>query len=108
MTAPRAQIEASLAARGQKVLWANEQESAVLAGYGADGVDFRAALPKLETRGFPPINPSNNKRFIPAIEAFYWAELDSTREERAELLPSNIRSFEEIQNDSRKGKRRAS
>lgn len=88
--------------------WANEQESAVLAGYPADGTAFRVALKDLEAKGFPPINPSNNKRFIPAIEAFYWAELDSVRQEKAELLPSNIRSFEEIQNDSRKGKRRVS
>lgn len=108
MTAPRAKIEASLAERGRPAMWANEQEAAVLAGYGADGVDFRAAVKDLEARGFPPINPSNNKRFIPAIEAFYWAELDRLRQGRAESLPANIRPFEEIQNDSRKGKRRAS
>lgn len=108
MTAPRGKIEASLAAKGWKNPWANEQESAVLAGFGADGIAFRGALPDLEARGFPPINPSNNKRFIPAIEAFYWAELDSLRQARAELPPSNVRTFEEIQNDSRKGQRRAS
>lgn len=80
----------------------------MLAGFGADGIAFRAALPDLEARGFPTINPSNNKRFIPAIQAFYWAELDSMREAKAESLPDNIRSFEEIQNDSRQGKRRVS
>lgn len=108
MTAPRGKIEASLAERGRPVNWANEQESAVLAGFPADGMAFRAALKDLEAKGFPPINHSNNKRFIPAIQAFYWAELDSMRQGKAESLPSNVRSFEEIQNDSRKGKRRAS
>lgn len=108
MTAPRAKIEAGLIAKGWQNPWANEQESAVFAGFPADGIAFRAALPDLEARGFPPLNPSNNKRFIPAIMEFYWAELDSLRQPKAELRPANVRSFEEIVHDSRKSQRRAS
>jgi len=95
MTKKRSEIEASLAKRGRPAMWANEQEAAVLSGYGADGVDFRAALPDLEKRGFPPVNSDNRKRFIPAMERFFWNQLDGVRQE-AEKLPPGIRSMEEI------------
>lgn len=50
-------------------MWANEQEAAVLSGFSP--VRYRQMLPALESRGFPPVNPLNGLRPIPAILAFW-------------------------------------
>jgi hypothetical protein len=107
VTAKRAAIEISLAARGRPANWANEQEAAILVGFPADGQKFRETLPALEEAGFPPVMPFNGKRFIPAIERFVWQQLDSLQPS-PEFLPQDIRPFEEILNDKRSSKRRAS
>jgi hypothetical protein len=104
MTVSRAKIEASLAERGRPANWANEQESAVLAGFSADGQKFRESLPALESTGFPPIMPFNGKRFIPAIERWAWEQLDSVKT-GPESLPSGIRPFGEILNANKKSQR---
>ena len=65
----RKEIEASLAERGRPVLWANEQETAVLSGFSVEA--FRQQLPALEKLGFPRANPLNGKRPIPAILQFW-------------------------------------
>lgn len=75
MTRRRADISASLAARGRPECWANEQESAVLSGMDFD--KFKQKLPKLEAGGFPKISPWNGKRFIPMIDAFWNREAQS-------------------------------
>jgi hypothetical protein len=68
MTAPKAKVSASLAARGRPEDWANEQESACLLGLESD--KYYDLLSKLEASGFPKKTPWNNKRFIPAIDEF--------------------------------------
>lgn len=69
MTAPRRKIEASLAERGRPAMWANEQEAAALSGVGVQ--TFRQKVSAWERRGFPPINPENGRRSIPAVLAFW-------------------------------------
>ena len=69
MTAARAKVSSSLADRGRPEMWANEQESAELSGMSPNR--FKTVLPALTKRGFPPINPINGKRPIPAILAFW-------------------------------------
>lgn len=69
MTARRANIAASLAARGRPELWANEQESAVLSGMSPE--QFAKKVEALEVAGFPKPNSWNDKRFIPHIVGFW-------------------------------------
>jgi len=95
VTAPRGKIEASLAGRGRPAMWANEQEAAVLSGYPADGVNFRAALPELESQGFPKISSWNNRRFIPGIEDFWRRQLDAIAAPMTELQSTNARDYED-------------
>lgn len=72
MTAPRGKISASLASRGRPEDWATESEAAALSGMSPE--DFAWKLPYLEEVGFPKKSPWNNKRFIPAIEKFWWRD----------------------------------
>lgn len=96
MTAPRARIEASLAERGRPAMWANEQESAVLSGYPADGEKYRAALADLETAGFPRKAPFNGLRFIPAIVEFWRRQVDSIPPADAESPPEQQGKFTHV------------
>lgn len=103
-TASRAKIEASLAERGRPLVWANEQESAVMSGFPADGAKFREALPEMEKEGFPRIDPRNNKRFVPAILNYWAKRVDVLAAAVPESAPKDIRSYE----DSHEGQRKAS
>lgn len=76
-------------------MWANEAESAVLSGYPADGVRFRQDLPNLEGEGFPRTNPRNGKRFIPAIERFFWGQLDGQFPTMPQSGLGNARDYED-------------
>jgi hypothetical protein len=70
MTVPsRAKIIASLAEAGRPLMWADENQAAVLSGFSPER--FRREVRGLELRGFPPINSLNGKRSIPAILAFW-------------------------------------
>jgi len=96
VTAPRKEIEASLAERGRPVNWATEQEAAVLSGYPADGDRFRKDLPDLEKAGFPKIDPLPGKRFIPAIVDFWARRVDALAQEAAKSTPpKTIHDFED-------------
>jgi hypothetical protein len=72
MTAARGKVSASLASRGRPEDWATESEAAALSGMSPQ--DFSWKLPYLESVGFPKKSPWNDKRFIPAIEKFWWNE----------------------------------
>jgi hypothetical protein len=69
MSARWGKIAQSLAERGRPLMWANEQEAAVLSGVGFDS--FRRKVGTWERRGFPKANLENGKRSIPAILAFW-------------------------------------
>ena len=82
MTASKAKIERSLAARGRPANWANEQEAAVLSGFSP--MVFRQNVRDLESQGFPRVNPINGMRFIPAINDFWSSQIDSSPDFAAE------------------------
>jgi hypothetical protein len=93
MTNPRSKIESSLAARGRPALWANEQEAAALSGYSPEA--FRQDLASLEKAGFPPKNPWNGLRFIPAILHFWNRQVDSAVPPVPKSPTLNIRDYED-------------
>ena len=66
---PRLEIESALALCGRPLMWANEQQAAVLSGVGMDA--FRRKVKGWEKRGFPAINPENDRRPVPHILAFW-------------------------------------
>ena len=72
MTKARGAIAVSLAERGWREQWANEEEAACLSGLSSDA--FRHKLPELEIAGFPRRNSWNGLRFTPAIEEFWRRE----------------------------------
>jgi hypothetical protein len=74
MSARLGKIERSLADRGRPVMWANEQEAALLSGVGPD--KFRLKIRAWEQRGFPKVNSENGKRSIPAILVFWGLPLN--------------------------------
>lgn len=72
MTKPRAVVSASLAERGWREQWVNEEEAAALSGFSPDG--FRHNIAELESAGFPRPNRWNGLRSAEAIAEFWRRE----------------------------------
>lgn len=102
MTAPRKEIETSLAERGRPVNWATEQEAAVLCGLNPQ--KYRRRVAELESQGFPRKDPVNGLRYIPAIEAFWASRIDSL----AHPVPQSPANQQDLENFGGKSQRRAS
>ncbi len=92
MTIRLGQVERSLAARGVPLMWANEQEAAVLSGVGP--AEFRQKVKEWEKKGFPRVTKENRKRYIPAIVAF-WA----TRHNLTTVSPTNLQNTDDDDDD---------